>query len=142
MPEAALGSDAILILATNLAAGMEVREATVARNVERVMPLMATERWLMLGVKHGGDRQTLHEVIRTHSLAARDAVEAGGPNMLLDRLAADPAFAAVDAAGLRTELDPRRYIGRAPSQVVEFVEERLDPLLESYEITDNAGVTV
>ena len=145
LPEAALASDAILILATNLAAGMEVREATVARNVERVMPLMATERWLMLGVKHGGDRQTLHEVIRTHSLAARDAVEAGGPNTLLDRLAADPAFAAVDAAALRTELDPRRYIGRAPSQVVEFVEERLDPLLaslESYEITDNAGVTV
>ena len=55
------------------------------------MPFMATERWLMLGVAAGGDRQALHEVIRKHSLAVADAVSRGGANDLLERLAADPA---------------------------------------------------
>ena len=60
---------------------------------------MATERWLMLGVGAGGDRQALHEVIRRHSLAVRRGGERGAaPNDLLDRLAADPAFAACPAA--------------------------------------------
>jgi adenylosuccinate lyase len=145
LPESALATDAILVLAANVAAGLEVRNATVARNVERVMPFMATERWLMLGVRAGGDRQELHEVIRRHSWAMHEAMESGEPNTLLDRLSSDPAFASVDVAALRAELDPERYVGRAPRQVEEFVKETIDPLLESlasFQITDNAGVTV
>jgi adenylosuccinate lyase len=90
---------------------------------------MATERWLMLGVQAGGDRQALHGVIRGHALAAADQAATGGPNDLLERLAADPAFAAVDPDRLQAELDPRRYVGRAPEQVAEFVTEYLDPLV-------------
>jgi adenylosuccinate lyase len=93
------------------------------------MPFMATERWLMLGVGRGGDRQTLHEVIRRHSLAVAEEVSRGGPNDLLARLAADPAFAAVPAAALRAELEAANYTGRAPRQVGEFLAEYLDPLL-------------
>ena len=74
LPEAFLGTDAILVLATNIAAGLEVREDVIRRNVAEQMPFMATERWLMLGVAAGGDRQALHEVIRRHSLAVADAV--------------------------------------------------------------------
>lgn len=145
LPESALALDAVLILATNVAAGLEVRDATVARNVERVMPFMATERWLMLGVKAGGDRQTLHEVIRRHSRDVLAAVERGEANTMLDRLGADPAFAAVDAVELRAQLEPSRYVGRAPEQVAEYIDGQLDPLLESlkpFEITDTAKVTV
>ena len=69
LPEAFLATDAILVLATNVAAGLEVREAVMRRHVDEQMPFMATERWLMLGVRPGGDRQELHEVIRRHSLA-------------------------------------------------------------------------
>jgi adenylosuccinate lyase len=129
LPEAFLGADAILVLATNLAAGLEVREAAVRRHVNEQMPFMATERWLMVGVQAGGDRQALHEVVRRHSLSVAEAVSGGAPNTLLDRLAADPAFADVPAATLAAELDPARYVGRAPEQVEEFLGEFLAPLL-------------
>ena len=128
-PEAFLGTDAILVLATNIAAGLEVREDVIRRNVAEQMPFMATERWLMLGVAAGGDRQALHEVIRRHSLAVADAVSRGAPNDLLERLGADPAFAGVPAADLRAQLDPANYTGRAARQVGEFLEEYLRPLL-------------
>jgi adenylosuccinate lyase len=129
LPEAFLGADAILILATNVAAGLELREDVIRRHLAEQMPFMATERWLMLGVASGGDRQSLHEVIRQHSLSVAEAVSRGAPNDLLDRLAADPAFRAVPAAALRAELDPANYTGRAARQVGEFLDEYLDPLL-------------
>jgi len=129
LPEAFLGTDAILVLATNIAAGLEVREDVIRRHVAEQMPFMATERWLMLGTAAGGDRQALHEVVRRHSLTVAEAVSRGEPNALLERLAADPAFRGVPVAALGAELDPANYIGRAPQQVAEFVEEYLRPLL-------------
>ena len=145
IPESFLAADAVLVLCTNVAAGLEVNEAIIRRNVARVMPFMATERWLMLGVQAGGDRQTLHEVIRQHSWAVSDAVAQGDPNDLLERLAADPAFAHVDAAALRAELEPRRYVGRAPEQVREFLDGPVTSLLdalEAYATADDARITV
>ena len=117
LPEAFLAADAILILATNIAAGLELREDVIRRHVAEQMPFMATERWLMLGVAGGGDRQSLHDVIRQHSLVVAEAVSRGAPNDLLDRLATDPAFRSVPAAALRAELDPAHYTGRAAQQV-------------------------
>jgi adenylosuccinate lyase len=129
LPESFLGTDAILILATNIAAGLEVREEVIRRHVDEQMPFMATERWLMLGTAAGGDRQTLHEVVRKHSLAMAEAVSRGEPNILLERLASDAAFRGVPTAALQKELEPGKYTGRAPQQVTEFVEEYLQPLL-------------
>ena len=94
------------------------------------MPFMATERWLLLGVSAGGDRQAIHEVIRRHSLAVAEAVSRGQPNDLLERLATDPAFARVPATALQAELQPANYTGRASEQVVEFLAEYLRPLLD------------
>lgn len=130
LPEAFLGTDAILVLAANIAAGIEVREDVIRRHVNEQMPFMVTERCLMLGVGAGGDRQTLHEVIRRHSLAVAEVVSRGSPNDLLERLTADPAFAGVPVERLRAELDPALYTGRAAQQVVEFIGEYLRPLLE------------
>lgn len=129
LPEACLATDGVLVLAQDIAAGLEVREGTIARHVAAQMPFMATERWLMLGVAAGGDRQALHEVIRRHSLAVAEAVSRGEPNDLLDRLAQAEEFRAVPAAQLQAELEPARYVGRAPEQVGEFLEEFLSPLL-------------
>jgi adenylosuccinate lyase len=145
LPESFLAADAVLVLCSNVAAGLQVNEAVVARNVARVMPFMATERWLMLGVEAGGDRQTLHEIIRQHSRAVSDAMADGAENDLLDRLASDPAFAVVDARALRAELDPARYIGRAPEQVRDFAEGPLKDLyhtLVAYSAPDDAKVTL
>ena len=129
LPEAFLTVDAILLLATNIAKGLEVREAVIAAHVAQQMPFMATERWLMLAVRSGADRQAVHEVIRTHSLAVAEAVSRGAANDLLDRLAGDAAFKDVNHATLRAELDPARYVGRAPEQVGEFLSEHFDPLV-------------
>jgi len=129
LPEGFLATDAILVLATNIAAGLEVREDVIRRHVNEQMPFMATERWLMLGTAAGGDRQSLHEIIRKHSLVVAEAVSRGEPNQLLDRLAAEPAFRGVPAAALRAELDPANYTGRAAQQVGEFIDEYLKPLL-------------
>ena len=129
LPEAFLGVDAILLLVANIAGGLEVRESVIACHVADQMPFMATERWLMLGTAAGGDRQTLHEVVRGHSLTVAEAVGRGERNDLLDRLAAEPAFGMVPVETLRAELDPCRYTGRASEQVGEFLAEFLDPLL-------------
>ncbi|HEU5051199.1 MAG TPA: adenylosuccinate lyase [Gemmatimonadales bacterium] len=130
IPEAFLAVDAILVLVTNIAAGIEVREAVIRRHLDAQMPFMATERWLMLGVQAGGDRQSLHEVVRRHSLAVAEAVSGGAPNDLMERLGTDPAFAGVPAAALAAELDPAHYTGRSEQQVGEFLREFLAPILE------------
>ena len=130
LPEAFLATDALLILAANVAAGLEVRERVIRQHVLRELPFMATEHCLMLGVASGGDRQALHEVIRRHSLeVARAVAEDGAPNDLLQRLAADPAFAGADVAGVARDLDPLHYCGRAPEQVHEFLGDVALPLL-------------
>jgi adenylosuccinate lyase len=129
LPEAFLTADAILVLAGNIAAGLEVREPVIRRHVEAQMPFMATERWLMMGVEAGGDRQALHEVIRRHALATAEAVSRGEPNQLLERLASDKTFAAIPTGRLQGELDPLKYTGRSVQQVPEFLDEYLTPLL-------------
>ena len=131
LPEAFLATDAILVLATNVAAGLEVREAAIAEHVAAAMPFLATERLLMRGVKAGGDRQSLHEVIRTHSLA-------GGPD-LLDRLARDPAFKQLGIRAQAGEVDPAAYVGRAPQQVDDFLDRVLPELMRSIRATAPAA---
>ena len=44
---------------------------------------------------------------------------------LMTRLQADPMFAGIDVA---KELEPMRYVGRAPEQVDEFVAQEIDPI--------------
>ncbi len=134
LPEAFLATDAILVLATNVAAGLEVREAVIARHVAATMPFLATERLLMRGVTAGGDRQRLHEVIRTHSMAvAQASAEHGSPNDLLDRLAQDPAFKTLGVRANASELDPAAYVGRAPAQVDAFLDETVPAVLRRVE---------
>ena len=95
------------------------------------MPYLATERLLVRGVRAGGDRQRLHEVIREHSrVVAQAAAERGAPNDLLARLAADAAFRTLGVAVTPEETDPAQYVGRAPQQVDEYLAEVLPPLLD------------
>jgi adenylosuccinate lyase len=89
--------------------------------------------WKMniLGVKAGGDRQELHELIRVHSMNAGTVVKGEGkPNDLMERIANDPSFAVVHSK-LNTMIDPQLFVGRAPQQVEEFIAEEVDPILEA-----------
>ena len=143
LPDAFLATDAILVLATNIAAGLEVRETVVARHVTAQLPFLATERLLMRGVKAGGDRQRLHEVIRTTSLAVAQAMaERGTVNDVLERLARDPAFKSLDVALGPAELEPASYVGRAPHQVDEFLAQVLPGVLHRIEAVTPAVATV
>jgi len=130
LPQAFLAVDALLILYQNVAAGLEVRPAVIARHLAEELPFMATENILMAAVSRGGDRQHLHEQIRRHSQAAAAVVKnEGKPNDLLARLAGDAAFAGVDFA---TATDASRFVGRAPEQVDEFVAEVVAPIRKKY----------
>ena len=129
MPEAFLSIDAVLELYANIADGMVVYPQMIQRHVEEHLPFMATENILMEAVKHGGDRQELHEKLRVHSQAAAAVVKGEGkPNDLLERIAADPAFG-LTLSQLQEVMDARLYIGRCPNQVVEFIQEQVLPRL-------------
>lgn len=143
LPEAFLALDGVLVLAADVARGLEVREAVVRRNVMRELPFMATERCLMRAVAAGGDRQALHEVIRRHSMeVSRRVAEEGGDNDLLDRLASDPAFARADLAAVKRDLDPLQFAGRSPQQVEEFLHDVVDPLIARLPEAPQAEVRV
>ena len=98
-----------------------------SRTVREYLPFIATENLMMEGVKRGGDRQELHEIIRTCSMAATARMKEGEPCDLLSRLAAEPAFAMTEAE-MEDLLDPKRYTGRCPEQVEAFLES-ISPLL-------------
>ena len=89
------------------------------------------KRLTILGVKAGGDRQELHEAIRVHSMAAGAVVKGEGkPNDLMERIAKDAMFAAVHDK-LDTLVDPKLFVGRAPEQVDEFIEDEILPILDA-----------
>ncbi len=127
--EAFLGVDAILNLLINVCDGIVVYPKVVRSRLMRELPFMATENIMMRAVKKGGDRQALHERLRQHSVAAAAVVkEEGGENDLLERIAADPLFG-LTRGELDALLRPEDFVGRAPKQVEEFLEERVRPIL-------------
>ena len=127
-----MAADGILNLCLSVAEGMVVYPNVIRAHLNRELPFMATEAILMAAVQAGGDRQELHDRIRTHSQeAARRVKEEGQANDLLDRLMADPAF-----AGIRDRIpdlaDPQRFIGLAPQQVQRFIAEQVEPIRKRY----------
>ncbi len=131
LPEAFLSADIILSILLDVTGGLQVWPKVIERHVRSELPFMATENILMAAVRVGGDRQSLHEVIRRHSMdAARRVKEEGSDNDLLERLRRDPAFSVI-ADRFEELTDPRAFIGRAPEQVTEFLNEHVRPVLES-----------
>jgi len=129
--EAFLTVDVILSLMININTGLQVWPNVIARHVSDELPFMATENILMAAVKAGGDRQELHEAIRVHSMAAaRKIKEEGGDNDLIERMKTDPLFAVI--AGRFDELiNPTDFIGRAPQQVTDYLNNKIKPLLQA-----------
>lgn len=129
LSEAFLGVDAVLNLYINITDGLVVYPKVVAARLAAELPFMASENILMEAVKRGGDRQTLHERIRTHAMAAgRRVKEEGLDNDLLARIAADPAFG-LSEAEIAAMLDPAAFVGRAPEQVERFLDTEVAPIL-------------
>jgi adenylosuccinate lyase len=137
--EAFLATDAILQLWLNVSAGLVVHAPVCERILREELPFLASERLLMEAVKGGVDRQDAHERIRVLSRTASEAIHDGQPNPLRSLLAEDDLFGPL-AGRLDELLDPRGCVGRAPEQVLEFVESEVDPLLARFaDVPDAAG---
>ena len=130
VPEAFLAIDGILDLYMNVADGLVVYEKVIEKHIMAELPFMATENIMMDAVKRGGDRQELHEKIRTLSMeAGRNVKERGLDNNLLELIAAEPSFG-ITLAELKKQMEPSKYTGRSKEQVEDFLKEVIRPILE------------
>ena len=127
MPEGFLCADAILRLAQNVTDGLHVNEKIVEKTVREYLPFIATENLMMEGVKHGGDRQQLHEIIRTCSMDATAKMKNGESWDLLANLADHPEFG-MTKQEMEAVLDPMLYTGRCAEQVESYVK-KVAPLI-------------
>ena len=140
VPEAFLAVDAILSLYINVVDGLVVYDKVIYQQFMREIPFMATENIMMDAVKRGGDRQDLHEKIRVYSMEAGKRVKAEGlDNNLVDLIANDKAFG-MTKAEIESLLKPENFVGRAPGQVNDFLNEYVEPVIEKNK--DLLGVEV
>lgn len=128
MPEGFLCADSILRLCQNVTDGLVVNTKVIDKAVREYLPFIATENIMMEGVKKGGDRQQIHEIIRTCSMQATAKMKEGGECDLLQRLADNPSLG-LSAQELDNLLDPKAYTGRSERQV-EIYLAKIKPLIE------------
>ncbi|MEG2775070.1 MAG: lyase family protein, partial [Acetivibrio sp.] len=131
IPEGFLGTDGILDLCLNVVDGLVVYPKVIEKRLMGELPFMATENIMMDAVKRGGDRQELHEKIRTLSMeAGRNVKEKGLENDLLERIAQDESFH-MTTEDLKKAMDPKKYIGCSKEQVELFLKEIIQPILDT-----------
>ncbi|KAF7488193.1 Adenylosuccinate lyase [Sarcoptes scabiei] len=132
--EAFLTADIILNTLQNIFEGTVVYPAVINRHIKEELPFMAAENIIVAMVKKGGNRQECHEKIRILSQQAAEQVKRLGlPNDLIDRIKKDNYFAPIHDE-IDDLLDPKTFIGRAPSQVLEFLKVEVAPVLDAYKI--------
>ena len=140
--ESFLAVDAILNLYINVTSGLVVYPKVIEKHLMDELPFMATENILMEAVKKGKDRQEIHERIRVHSMeAAKKVKEEGKPNDLIERILNDKAIG-IDSEELQALLNPEKFIGCAPEQVDDFINNHVNPLLEQLENGDLKALDV
>ncbi|KAJ1987055.1 adenylosuccinase ade13 [Dimargaris cristalligena] len=132
LPEAFLTTDIVLSVLQNVSDGLVVYPKVIERRIQQELPFMATENIIMAMVKKGGDRQVCHEHIRvlSHQSGYHVKVE-GGENDLISRIREEPYFAPI-IEDLPALLNPSTFIGAAPTQVVRFIENEVQPALAPY----------
>lgn len=131
IPEAFLAVDAILEIYMNVVDGLVVYPKVIRNRVMSELPFMATEMIMMEGVKRGGDRQELHELIRVHSMEAGKQVKLEGKtNDLIERIIADDEFKMTEDE-IMSILAPENFVGRSPEQVVEFIDGYIKPVVDA-----------
>ena len=132
LAEGFLATDGLLVLFANVASGLVVYPRVIEQRLREELPFMATEDILMHAVRKGGDRQTLHERIRQHAMAAGQRIKQEGlPNDLLERIADDPAFGLTHDE-LPNLLDPARFTGLAARQAEDYLSGEAAQILETY----------
>ena len=132
IPQAFLAVDAILLIWNNIMSGLVVYENRIHKHIMEELPFMATEYIIMEEVKAGGDRQEIHETIRQHSMEASKKVKIEGKdNDLIERIMSDSSLK-MDKSKIAEVLEPKNFIGFAPIQTEEFVNNEVQPILDKY----------
>lgn len=140
--EGFLALDGVLNLYINVSSNMVVYEKVITSHVNSELPFMATENIMMEAVKRGGDRQELHELIRTYSMqTAKRIKEEGLSNDLIDRIKKDSTFK-LSEKEIDEIIDPKKFVGRAPGQVVDYIQDCVKPVLESNKDCINVDVNI
>lgn len=144
IPEAFLAIDAILSLYINVVQGGNVYPKVAEKHLKEELPFMATENILMYCVEKGGDRQTLHEAIRKHSVqTAKEIKLEGKDNDVLEKIIADEAFRLTKEEAEKV-LSDNSFIGCAESQTEDFLENVVRPVLEANasDLNEKVGIKV
>ncbi|ACU07242.1 Adenylosuccinate lyase [Flavobacteriaceae bacterium 3519-10] len=132
IPQSFLAVDAILLIWNNIMNGIVVYENRIQKHIMDELPFMATEYIIMEEVKAGGDRQEIHETIRVHSIEASKKVKMEGKeNDLIERIMNDSSLK-LDKAKFMEILDMKNFIGFAPIQTEEFIQNEVQPILDKY----------
>ncbi len=132
IPQAFLAIDAILLIWNNIMDGLVVYENRIHKHIMEELPFMATEYVIMEEVKAGGDRQEIHETIRQHSMEASKKVKMEGKeNDLIERLMNDSSLK-MDKTKIAEVMDPKNFIGFAPIQTEEFIQNEAKPITDKY----------
>ncbi len=132
LPDAFFALDGLLETYLTVLRQMEVFPAAIAAENERNLPFLATTTILMEAVKRGAGRETAHEAIKEHTLAAAKALRSGGGDAdLLSRLAGDKRIGLGKKALQAILAENARFVGAAPHQVDAFLAE-VKPLAKKY----------
>jgi adenylosuccinate lyase len=140
LPQSFLAVDALLLIYQNVMSRVAVYPRVIARLLEQELPFFATETFIMEGVKKGGDRQTLHEVVRENAVQAVQQIkEEGRDNQLLALLGRDERmpFSQEQLEQIAGQAD---FTGRSCAQVEEFLAGTIQPVLQKHrDLLDNAA---
>ena len=138
IPEAFLAADAVLNIYMNITENFVVYPKVIEKHIMEELPFMATENIMMNAVKQGGDRQELHEKIREHSMESAKIVKVeGGKNDLIERIVNDKSFN-LTMEQIKEILKPKNFIGIAPEQVLDYINNEVNPILEKNENISNS----
>lgn len=133
IPQLFLATDAVLILSEKISSCLTVYPKMIQKHIDEELPFIASEALLMAGVKKGGNRQQLHEIIRTHSMTASKRVkEQGLRNDLIERLGADSSFP-LSYEEIQKILDASQFTGFASAQTTDFLTSIVAPLLKKHQ---------
>ncbi|MBV9333696.1 MAG: adenylosuccinate lyase, partial [Candidatus Eremiobacteraeota bacterium] len=128
LPEALLCVDEIVTLARTVVEGMRVDERRIAANVRTYAPFAGTQGVMLEATRAGGDRQRLHELLRSASMEAWAAVGRGEDNPLSRLLSEEPELTSlIDPAEIRRVLDPSMHVGTAP-QRARLLADRIESM--------------
>lgn len=132
IPQVFLACDAILEIGINIFQGIIVNQKVIEKHIDEELPFMATENIIMEAVKKGGDRQDMHEIIRVLSMEAGEQVKKFGKrNDLIDRIVNCDEIKLTKEEIFET-IDAKKYTGRSADQVIEFIEGKINPIIDKY----------